>query len=362
MINIPRYRWSCPLLQGMRLLAVRREVSYFIIKEFTMFIEYFKSMHIAFVIVLLIVGLALIIKGGDLFVDAASWFAEISGIPKFLIGATIVSIATTLPELFVSLIATMQNNTDMAIGNAIGSVTANTGLILGISVICAAGVVSRKEFNLKGILLLVAMTILTVFSLNGQFGLWPSGLLLALFVVFFYDSIKVAKEISDDTASEREKPTKKQIVSGTVKFILGALGIVIGAELLVDTGTVLATALKVPDIVIAVTVVALGTSLPELTTAITSLIKKQGALSVGNIIGANIMNLALIMPLCSFISGGTLIISSQTISYDIPFCFAVGIVAVVPAIIKKKFMHWQGVLLLAIYITYIILVVFLPVK
>ncbi len=101
-----------------------------------MFIDYFLNMNIVLVVILLLVGLLLIIKGGDFFVDAASWFAEISGIPKFLIGATIVSIATTLPEMLVSIIATIQGNSEMAIGNAIGSVTANTGLILGFSILC----------------------------------------------------------------------------------------------------------------------------------------------------------------------------------------------------------------------------------
>ncbi|MDD4056497.1 MAG: sodium:calcium antiporter, partial [Bacilli bacterium] len=273
-----------------------------------MFIEYFKNMHIVLVVVLLIVGLLLIIKGGDFFVDAASWFAEISGIPKFLIGATIVSIATTLPEMLVSIIATVQGNVEMATGNAIGSVTANTGLILGISIVCSAGVIKRKEFNLKSVLMLVAAALLTAFSLNGKFGLLPSGILIAIFLIFFYDSIKVAKEISEDNIDERKKPSKKQIIVGTLKFIFGALGIIVGAELLVDTGTVIATTLKVPDGVIAVTIVAIGTSLPEFTTAITSLIKKQGSLSVGNIIGANIMDMTLILPICSFISGGNLIV------------------------------------------------------
>lgn len=326
-----------------------------------MFIEYFKNMHIILVVVLLIVGLLLIIKGGDFFVDAASWFAEISGIPKFLIGATIVSIATTLPEMLVSVIATVQGNVEMATGNAIGSVTANTGLILGISIVCSAGVIKRKEFNLKSVLMLVAAALLTAFSLNGKFGLLPSGILIAIFLIFFYDSIKVAKEISEDNIDERKKPSKKQIIVGTLKFIFGALGIIVGAELLVDTGTVIATTLKVPDGVIAVTIVAIGTSLPEFTTAITSLIKKQGSLSVGNIIGANIMDMTLILPICSFISGGNLIVENQTIYYDMPFCLTIGLIAVIPAIIKKKFMRWQGILLLATYIVYVVLVVFFPI-
>ncbi|MDD3171287.1 MAG: calcium/sodium antiporter [Bacilli bacterium] len=326
-----------------------------------MFIEYFREMHIAIIVLLLIIGLILIIKGGDFFVDAASWFAEISGIPKFLIGATIVSIATTMPEMLVSIIATVQGNAEMAIGNAIGSVTANTGMILGISIVCCAGVISRKEFNLKGILMIIAAIILSLFSLKGSFGLLPSGLLLALFLVFFYDSVKTAKEISNETSENRVKPTKKQIIIGTLKFIFGALGIIVGAELLVDSGTIIACALKVPDSVIAVTIVAIGTSLPEFVTTLTAIAKKQGALSVGNIVGANIMDMALILPICSFISGGTLLVESQAMYYDMPFCLGIGLIAIVPAIIKKKFMRWQGIVMLLTYIVYVCLVVFFPI-
>lgn len=326
-----------------------------------MFIDYFLNMNIVLVVILLLVGLLLIIKGGDFFVDAASWFAEISGIPKFLIGATIVSIATTLPEMLVSIIATIQGNSEMAIGNAIGSVTANTGLILGISILCCAGVINRKEFNLKSILMLLAAVVLTLFSLNGTFGLLPSGILLAIFFIFFYDSVRTAKEAYEDSLEEKVKPTKKQIIIGLCKFIFGALGIIVGAELLVDTGTVIAITLKVPDSVIAVTIVAIGTSLPEFTTAITALVKKQGLLSVGNIIGANIMDMTLILPICSFISGGALSVESQTIYYDMPFCLAIGLIAIIPAIIKKRFMKWQGVVMLATYILYVVLVVYFPI-
>ena len=118
-------------------------------------------------ILLLAVGFVLLITGGDWFVDSASWFAEVTGIPKFVVGATIVSFATTLPELLVSVRAAMNGSAQLAIGNAVGSVTANTTLIMGVSLVAIAGVVSRKEFSLKGGLLLAAIIGLTVLSLGG---------------------------------------------------------------------------------------------------------------------------------------------------------------------------------------------------
>ena len=121
-----------------------------------------------------IVGLILIIKGGDWFVDSASWFAEATGIPKFVVGATVVSFATTLPELLVSVRAAMNGSAQLAIGNAVGSVTANTTLIMGVSLVAMAGVISRKEFSLKGGLLLGAIVGLTVLSLSGVLPVWSA--------------------------------------------------------------------------------------------------------------------------------------------------------------------------------------------
>ena len=117
-------------------------------------------------VIIFVVGLVLTIKGGDWFVDSASWFAEATGIPKFVVGATVVSFATTLPELLVSVRAAMNGSAQLAIGNAIGSVTANTTLIMGVSLVAMAGAVNRKEFSLKGGLLLAAIVGLTVLSLT----------------------------------------------------------------------------------------------------------------------------------------------------------------------------------------------------
>ena len=124
-----------------------------------------------------IVGLTLIIKGGDWFVDSASWFAEAFGIPKFVVGATVVSFATTLPELLVSVRAAMNGSAQLAIGNAVGSVTANTTLIMGVSLVAMAGVVSRKEFSLKGGLFLAAVVGLTLLSLSSSLPVWSAFIL-----------------------------------------------------------------------------------------------------------------------------------------------------------------------------------------
>ena len=139
--------------------------------------------------VIFIVGLFLTIKGGDWFVDSASWFAEATGIPKFVVGATVVSFATTLPELLVSLRAAMNGSAQLAIGNAVGSVTANTTLIMGLSVVAIAGVVNRKEFALKGGLLLASIVGLTLLSLSGALPVLSAFFLWAIFIAFMVSNV-----------------------------------------------------------------------------------------------------------------------------------------------------------------------------
>ena len=156
-------------------------------------------------------------------------------------------------------------------------------------------------------------------------------------------------------ATDNEEVDGKKVIANIVKFVIGAAGIVLGADLLVENAKVVASALGVSDGIIAITIVAIGTSLPELITTITSIVKKQGDLGVGNIIGANIIDLVLILPICSFISKGNLIVEPQSMLLDAPFCLAISLIAVVPAFILKKFTKLQGFILLAVYLLYIVL-------
>ena len=310
-------------------------------------------------ILLLIVGLVLIIKGGDFFVDAATWMAEVSGIPKLIVGATVVSIATTLPELLVSSMAAWEGSVDMAIGNAIGSVTANTGLILAIGIICIPAIIKRSEYLLRVCLLLGASTLIVVVgSVWGEVGLIASILLIIIFIVAMYDNVHQALIAMRSGKEEKlgpEQKTKKIIIINIVKFVLGAVGIVIGARLLVDNGTTIAQIAGVPERVISVTIIAIGTSLPELVTTITAVVKKQGSLSVGNIIGANIMDMTLIMPICCLISGSSLPVHETVARIDFPACLICGCVAMLPTMFTKKFTRWQGILLLVIYAAYLVI-------
>lgn len=305
--------------------------------------------------VVFIIGLVFIIKGGDWFVDSASWFATATGIPKFVVGATVVSFATTLPELLVSVRAAMNGSAQLAIGNAVGSVTANTTLIMGVSLAALAGAVNRKSFSLKGGLLLAAAVGLTVLSLNGELPSWSVWILGAVFLIFMVSNLIEGKKASE--SDEIDAFEKKEVPKRILFFVLGTAGIVFGAEFLVGAGQTIAKGFGISEAIIGFTVIALGTSLPELVTTLTAIKKKESGLSVGNIVGANIIDLTMILPICAVIDGKALPVEKMNLTFDFPVCIAACSVAIIPTIIMGRFKKWQGAVLLTMYVAYLMCLV-----
>ena len=317
---------------------------------------------------LFVVGIVLIVKGGDWFVDGAVWVAEVTRIPKFIIGATIISVATTLPEIIVSTIAAVeghgilvsgvgdyiaasQDKVGMAIGNGIGSVICNTAMILAISVIFMPIAVKRKAF-----LLVAAVTALFLLSLNGSLSITGALVLILIFALYIAENVRSAKDNVSENTDERPSTDKKSVITNIFKVVVGAAGIVAGSQLLVNNGSKIAASWGVSEAIIGVTIVAIGTSLPELVTAITAVVKKQTSMSVGNVIGANVIDTTLILAVCSFVYGGKLPVSLQNIYLDFPVAILVSLIAAVPTVICKKFSRWQGVVMLLIYIAYLLIV------
>ena len=306
-------------------------------------------------------GIILIVKGGDWFVDAASWIAEASGSPKLIVGATIVSLATTVPELLVSVMAANQGKVDMAVGNAVGSVTANLGLILAISIVCMPVAIRRGDYLVKSVLMLAAAGILTWGGGKGEIGLPFSLPLIAVFAACTYENLHAARRSMRFSGPGNlgplcpAEPRKRAILFQCAKFTAGAVAVVIGADLLVDSSSAMARLAGVSERIIGVTIVAIGTSLPELVTTVTAIAKRQSALSVGNILGANILDLTLILPLSALISRQPLPVSAASAGIDLPACLLVGAIAVIPAMISGRFRRWQGFALLAVYIGYLFL-------
>lgn len=301
-------------------------------------------------ILLLVLGLGFIIKGGDWFVDSAIWMAKITKIPPFIIGATIVSLATTVPEVLVSVLATAQGSTDLALGNAIGSIIANIGLIMGISLYVAPPKTTSKDYIIKGLYMVGAALVLIFLSLDGELSKLQSIILWVLLIGFFVLNITTSQKQED---IEEVSFDKKYILL----FILGAVSVVIGARLLVDNGVAIARALNISEAIIGLTIVAVGTSLPELVTTITALIKKNSNLSLGNIVGANIMNILLVIPASTLVSNGGLVMRMQTVRQDIPFSVLFMLIAMIPPLLFKRFFKWQGLLMLVTYGLYLLITV-----
>lgn len=313
-------------------------------------------MGIFWTAVLFLAGLVLIVKGGDWFLDGAVWMAEITGVPRFVIGATVVSLATTLPELTVSAAGVLKGETDLAVGNAVGSVSANLGLILGLSAVCLPAAVDRRQFPLKALLMVSAAGLLLFLCRGGTLPAASGLALLAVFILYMVSSLRDARNGRKERRgrSGRRRASPGQTAEKLLLFALGVAGIITGSQLLIDYGSRLALLLGVPAGIIGVTLVAVGTSLPELVTTLAAIARKEASMSVGNIVGANVIDLTLILPVCAVLSGGGLTIGPQTTGLDLPVCLALAAAAVLPPLIRGRFYRWQGALLLAVYGFYMV--------
>ena len=305
-------------------------------------------------VLLFIVGLLFLIKGGDWFVDGASALARRFHLPELLIGATVVSIGTTLPEVMVSTMSALSGHGEITYGNAIGSVICNAALIAAITIAVRPGKVDPKTLKTPVAFFFAAAAIYCIAAyVFGKFTRVMGVIMLAMFVAYMIVNVLQMKNAPAEVHEETEEEMSLPKTLGLL--VVGAVLIAVGANLLVDNGTLIAQALGVPESVIALTFVALGTSLPELITAITSLMKGHSDLSLGNVIGANVFNLVLVsgvsVTLAPFTipQSNTLFGINSSLVLDLPVMLAVMLILTVPALVKGKLNRAQGITLLAIY-------------
>ena len=308
-------------------------------------------------VLLFAVGLVFLIKGGDWFVDGATGIARRFGLPELLIGATVVSIGTTLPEVMVSTTSALSGHGEIAYGNAIGSAICNTALIAAITVAVRPGKVDPKSLRLPVAFFFTAAAIYAgVAYTTGYFSRITGVILLGMFFAYMFATVAQMKSHSSASRPEPQEEEKgNSMVKDVVLLIAGAVLIAVGANLLVDNGTLIAKALGVPESVIALTFVALGTSLPELVTAVTSLIKGHGALSLGNVIGANLFNLVLVSGVSVTLAPFSIPTElnklglNTSLVLDIPVMLLVMAFLTLPALKRGKLSRFQGIALLLIY-------------
>ena len=364
-------------------------------------------------VILFAIGLVLLIKGGDWFVDGATGIAKRFNLPDIVVGATVVSIGTTLPEVMVSTTGALQGSGAMAYGNAIGSIICNTALIAAISIICNPGPVNTKSMKTPAIFFFLSAALYCVASyFLGEFPRWMGLVMLSIFVVYMVLTVRngmknpdAAEEEEEEASGEakgiwsdvavlggcavgiallsnmttgilmavafaayiflNQKTTKagsKKLVEDLAFLVIGAAVIAVGADFLVEHGQVIALGLGVPETVVALLFVALGTSLPELVTTITSLRSGHASLGVGNVIGANVFNLVLVsgvavtlapfeVPCENFLLDTGL---NMSLVLEIPVMLGVMSLMIFPTLASKKLARWQGLLLMGIYIAFCI--------
>lgn len=314
-------------------------------------------------VLLFVLGLVFLIKGGDWFVDGATGVAYRFHVPELLIGATVVSIGTTLPEVMVSATSAVGGHGEIAYGNAIGSVICNTALIAGLTIAIRPKAIDGKKLRLPVAFFFTAAAFYVATAyLVGYFSRMAGFILLALFVVYMaINVIQAVKGEAPDGEAEELHDEGGSLLKELLLLVVGAAAIAVGADLLVDNGTLIAAALGVPESVIALTFVALGTSLPELVTAVTSLVKGHDALSLGNVIGANLFNLVLVsgtaMTLNPFSIPSTKLLMGlpSSLVMEIPVMLFVMSFLTLPALVKNKLSRTQGVVLLAVYAVFCVL-------
>jgi cation:H+ antiporter len=299
------------------------------------------------VYLLLLVGVFLLLIGGDFLVKSAASLAKKLNISPFLIGVTVVSFGTSAPELIVSLKAAFNGSSGIAIGNVIGSNIANLALVLGITVLIRPIVLDPKKLRFSWFVMLVASLMFLGFSIDGILDRVDGLFLISGLILFLILSIR--KRDDSFVEEELEKTLKTNLIP--VYFIFGAAGLYYGSELLVDSAITIAKSFGISEFIIGVSVVALGTSLPELVTSIIAIIKGQSSISVGNLIGSNVFNIFAVLGITSAVN--PLKADSFLIAIDLPIMLGVTLLTGLFLLVSKKLGRVEGLLLITIYIMYI---------
>ena len=307
-------------------------------------------------IVYLIIGFVLLVKGADFFVDGASGIAKKLRVPSIIIGLTIVSFGTSAPELAVSLSAALKGSNDIALGNVVGSNMFNTLVVLGASAVIAPVLVKKTIIKIDypiNIIITVLLGILCLDTLFGASGINISridGIILLLcFAAFMFivirEGILQREEISDNENHIDPKPIWLTLLLTAI----GMAGIIIGGDMAVDGSKTIARELGLTDALIGLTVVAIGTSLPELVTSVVAAKKGENDIAVGNVIGSNIFNILFILGTSATILPMNL---SSTYIYDIAIVLTVSIVCFIPIAINKRVGRFMGSMMISAYILY----------
>lgn len=313
--------------------------------------------------ILLLLGFFLLIKGADIFVDGASAIAKKLGIPPVIVGLTIVSIGTSAPELAVSLISALKGNNNIAIGNVVGSNLFNTLMVLGVTAIVLPIIIVKDKVKIDFIINLGVTILLFIFTFDSILGKSSNvisrldgGILFVLCISYITFLVMKAKRTVMPEPTDEEKNIN--IAKKIIMIILGAIGIVAGGQLVVNSATEIAQSLGMSEKLVGLTIVAMGTSLPELVTSVVAALKGENDIALGNVLGSNIFNILLILGTSSLISP---ISVESSLMFDFIYLIAVSILTFILIFFskgkEKKFGKMQGFLLVALYVGYMVYII-----
>jgi len=312
-------------------------------------------------ITLFVIGLVFLLGGADVLIRGASAIAVRLGISPLLVGLTIVSLGTSAPEVAVSVTSAYQGEADMALGNVLGSNIFNILAILGASALVAPLLVQGQLIRFDVPVMILAALMTYVLALDGNLGTIDGAILLSGLLVYTLILIRIAKRSADapPPPAEEDKPLKwSQRLSAQLGMIAAGLGLVVlGSRWLVDGAIIFARLLGVSELVIGLTVIAVGTSLPELATSILAVAKGERDIAVGNAIGSNILNLLLVLGLTAIVSPTGIPVVDEAIHFDIPVMVAVCLACLPSFITGSKISRWEGGTFVAYYIAYTVFLI-----
>ena len=309
---------------------------------------------------ILIVGLIVLIVGGDFLVRGAVGFSKKLNISPLVIGMTVVAFGTSMPELLISLESAMQGDPGIAIGNVVGSNIANIALVLGITVIIFPMAAGKQTKRLDYPMLLFATALLYIFLLDGFISSLNGLILFSILIIFLIYIIRTSRKDKEDDIKNFEEEFKTEPFWKSIVFLLlGFVGLYFGSEWFVDGSVFIADNLLADnpnrDSIIGVTVVAFGTSVPELVTSCTAALKKQPGLSVGNLIGSNIFNIFAVIGITSMVE--PIKVSQEVIRFDSIWMIGIALLLMLVIYVGKKIGRLDGSILLLTYITYVTVIV-----
>ena len=309
-------------------------------------------------ILLLFVGLALLIYGAELLVRGASALATSVGISRLVVGLTVVAFGTSSPELAVSVMSAWKGQPGIALGNVVGSNICNVLLILGLSAVVSPLVVAHQVVRLEVPIMICTSVLLILFALDGELVRWEGTLLFAGVISYTIWTVRRSRrDLRDQPEADVAVPVMSSRTRQLCQIITGLALLILGSKWLVDGAVAIARNLGVSELVVGLTIVAVGTSLPELATSVVASLHGERDIAVGNVVGSNIFNILCVLGMATLVSPSGLAVPPAALTFDLPVMLAVAVVCLPVFMAGHRIDRWEGLIFLGYYVVYVLFLV-----